>query len=393
MSARAYARARELCVELRDQPRLLQATWGLIAVSIVRAELLTTQGLTPRHAQAGEDSEELPLQDGGPRRARRDRAHARADDVCAETFPAGRARLYDPGQHRPARCRVRDGPRNVRPDLGHASDVAQGVRRARPSQMPTRRWAWPLQSVTRLHVTVTLAYAAMLSQFRRDVSEVDRLADAVDRARRPSHGFSYYLAWAEVLRGWSLAAQGGGESAVARCVAASRCCRRPPDSDCPTIARCWRRACGRIGRLDKGLEVCPKRSRHPQDRRAMVGSRASSDTRGTAAPGGAGHGEAEACFRAAIDVARRQRARSLELRATSALRDCGRATCAATLPRVSCSRKSPVGSPRASTWIRRMRNLTAAHALLEELALPTGPTRRRSPAAAPSHRAALVRPG
>jgi predicted ATPase len=43
---RVYARSHELCEQLGDTSRLLQATWGLIAVSLVRADLRKAQALS-----------------------------------------------------------------------------------------------------------------------------------------------------------------------------------------------------------------------------------------------------------------------------------------------------------------------------------------------------------
>src|SRR6185295_14397407 len=42
---RVFCRARELCEELGDRPRLLQTIWGMICVSFVRAEIRKTQTL------------------------------------------------------------------------------------------------------------------------------------------------------------------------------------------------------------------------------------------------------------------------------------------------------------------------------------------------------------
>ena len=50
----------------------------------------------------------------------------------------------------------------------------------------------------------------MLNQFRRDVEEVGRLAEATI-AHSTQHGFPYYLAWAGALLGWSRSALGARE--------------------------------------------------------------------------------------------------------------------------------------------------------------------------------------
>jgi adenylate cyclase len=167
--------------------------------------------------------------------------------------------------------------------------------------------------------TVTLAYAAMLGQFRRDVAEVDRLTRAAF-AHATEHGFPYYRAWAEVLQGWSRAARGAGEEAIAdmrRGIAALQASAR---LRLPYYRALLAESCGCIGRVDEGLDVLVE---------------AFDDIRGTderwwepelhrirgellrlaARPSR----EPESCFRMAIDRAVQQRTRSLELRAAIGL--------------------------------------------------------------------------
>jgi hypothetical protein len=80
-------------------------------------------------------------------------------------------------------------------------------------------------------VTVTLAYAAMLCQFMRDVDGTDRLATATT-AQATEHGFPYYRAWAEVLFGWSRVALGRSPAHNAR--PRSNCGRRWALRSCHT---------------------------------------------------------------------------------------------------------------------------------------------------------------
>ena len=130
---RARTRGRgELCLALRDESSLLQATWGLIAVSIVRAELRKTQGFARdmlrlakkrRSALFGwppTRSSAAPRSCSRRRRRPRDiSGWRRRSTILVGTVPGGR---------------VRNGPRNFRPDLGDASDVASGLSRSRACQ-------------------------------------------------------------------------------------------------------------------------------------------------------------------------------------------------------------------------------------------------------------------
>jgi DNA-binding winged helix-turn-helix (wHTH) protein/predicted ATPase len=316
--AHAYARARELCIALRDESRLLQATWGLVAVSVVRAELRQTQQLThdvlrlarkrrhrlfrmAAHAELGGTALAL----GQPRAARR---HFQLAEV-----------LYDPGQHRA-------GVAAFGMDLGIFARVwsthllwHEGYpERARTRADETLSVAAAIgHPFTR---TIALAYAAMLSQFRRDVAEVNRLTH-VAIAHATEHGFPYYLAWAEVLRGWSRAAQGAGESAVADMRRGIDALQTTAGLRLPYYRALLAEACGRIGRIDDGLRLVSQAFDDVRRTEERWWEPELHRTRGELLRLGSADAEREAerCFHAAIRVAREQGARSLELRATVSL--------------------------------------------------------------------------
>jgi DNA-binding winged helix-turn-helix (wHTH) protein/tetratricopeptide (TPR) repeat protein len=314
--ARAYSRARELCIALRDGPRLLQATWGLIAVSIVRGELLKTQDLA---------RDVLRLAKKRRNSLFRMAAHAELGGTALALGQTSSARrhfhladaLYDPRQHR-------SGLAAFGMDLGIFARIwathltwHQGYpERARNSAEQTMRVAAEIGHP--FTATITLAYAAMLSQLLRDVPEVDRLTHATI-AHASEHGFPYYLAWAEVLRGWSLAAQGAGESAVAQIRDGIEVLQSTARLRLPYYRALLAEACGRIGRLDEGLLVVSEAFEDIRRTEERWWEADLHRTRGELLRLAAMDTEAEKCFRAAIDVAREQRAKMLELRAIVSL--------------------------------------------------------------------------
>src|SRR5262249_8201797 len=62
-------------------------------------------------------------------------------------------------------------------------------------------------------VALALDYASMLHQFRGEPSAAaERAAECATLCRQ--YGFSYYLAWTSITRGWSLAETGAAQNGV-----------------------------------------------------------------------------------------------------------------------------------------------------------------------------------
>jgi predicted ATPase len=160
----------------------------------------------------------------------------------------------------------------------------------------------------------------MLNQFSLDVKEVGRLAEATI-AHSTEHGFSYYLAWAEALRGWSRVALGAHEEGLAEIRGAIEALQRSAGARLPYYHALLAEAYGWAGRIDEALQALAD---------AFVGVSKTEERwweaelhrlqgemlRSEAIRRGA---EAEGCFRTAIELARGQQAKSLELRAVVSL--------------------------------------------------------------------------
>jgi DNA-binding winged helix-turn-helix (wHTH) protein/predicted ATPase len=316
--ARAYARARELSIVLADESGLLQATWGLVVVHLVRADLDLTQTLA-REVLALAKKRGTALfrmaahfELGGTALVRGKTASARRHFRLAEA-------LHDPGEHRSAVAAFGM-------DLGifariwatHLMWYEGCPDRARARADDTIRmseaYGHPFTH------TITLAYAAMLGQFRRDVGDVDRLTAAVI-ALATEHAFPYYRAWAEVLRAWSLAEQGAGEEALDDIRRSIDTLGTTAGLRLPYYRTLLAETCGRLGRVDEGLQVVVSAFRDGRKSGERWWEPELHRIRGellvkTAA---ANNREAERCFRTAIDLGRAQGARVLELRATVSL--------------------------------------------------------------------------
>jgi DNA-binding winged helix-turn-helix (wHTH) protein/predicted ATPase len=313
----AYSRARELCQKLGDQSRLIQATWGLIVVSLVRAELRQTRTLAREMLRLTKRRRDRVFQMaahmelGGTALLRAQPAEARSHFDQADA-------LYDSRRHQT----YIDA---FGADLGLLSRIwathlewQDGFpERARASATRTlelaRDLAHPFSQV------IALAYAAMLHQFRRDAEEVDRLASAT-RAHSIEHGFSYYLAWAEVLLGWSRVRRtGGGVQEIVDMRQAIERLQATAGLRLTYYRALLAEACGLIGRVDEGLEALTEAfaDLRRTDERWWEPElhRLRGELLCLAAPDLGLASDAAACFHAALEAARRQRAKSLEVRA------------------------------------------------------------------------------
>ncbi len=313
-----YHRARELCEELGDASHHLQVMWGLIACSVVRAEHRKTQVLA-REALGLAKKQRDPvfqimahMELGGSALMLADSASVRRHFHEADI-------LYDPRQH----------PSHIASfglDLGLFSRLwashalwregypDQALVRAEETLGRARDLSHPFTQ------TVALAYVAMLNQFRRDVEEVARLAQATI-AYSTEHGFRYYLAWAEVLRGWSLAIRGASEEGITEIHRGIGALQTMAGMRLPYYRALLAEACGWAGRIDEALQAltdafadiaktderCWEAELH-RLRGEILRSRAMNR-----------NAEVEVCFRTSIEIARSQQAKSLELRAAMSL--------------------------------------------------------------------------
>jgi tetratricopeptide (TPR) repeat protein len=314
--ADTYAKAEELCTVLRDGPRLLQATWGRIAVSVVRAELLRTRTLTQNLLDLATRQRNSLFRLAGHMELGGIALVLGRTADAQKHFRAAEA-LYDASQHRLSVA-------TFGLDIGvfariwatHLHWYEGRPDRARLKANTVLKIADKAgHPFTR---TIALAYAAMLAQFRGDIDEVDRLTTATI-ANAEAHGFPYYLAWARVLRGWCLATGCGRTTAIDEMRRGIEVLQTTARLRLPYYRGLLAEACGWEGRYDEGLaaiaaafediRVSGERwweAELHRIRGELVASRNAA--------------EAKQCFRAAIELARSQGARSLELKATSSLR-------------------------------------------------------------------------
>jgi predicted ATPase len=164
------------------------------------------------------------------------------------------------------------------------------------------------------------AYAAMLHQFRRERQATTEYAEA-SYSLSTQYGFPYYAAWAEILRNWALAQKRPGTEEVAQLrQAVTDFEDTGSETRRPFYLGLIAEVCAKAGRLEEGLEMLDE---------ALATSKKNGDCWWDAElhrlkgelllVQGADESEVEVCFQRALDIARQQQTRSLELRAAISL--------------------------------------------------------------------------
>jgi predicted ATPase len=333
---RAYGRARDLCQQVGETPQLFLVLWGLWAFYVVRGKLQTARELAEQCLRLAQGVQDPTFLVG---------AHYALGVllIWLGEFPSARAHLeqgiafYDLQQHR-----------------SYASlygwDLGTGC-----------LWyvAWPLwvlgypdQALQRIHEALTLARelahpdsldwafvgAAFVHQFRREGRLTQERAEAA-LALASEQGFALQLTRGTVMRGWALAEQGQGEEGITQLQeglvtwqALSAELGRP--SDLALLAEAY----WKVGQIEKGLATVTEalavvdktgerfyeaelyrlkgeltlQQFQVSSSKFQVQESPRSEVRSP-------ESEAEACFLKAIEITRRQQAKSWELRAVMSL--------------------------------------------------------------------------
>jgi class 3 adenylate cyclase/predicted ATPase len=316
---RAYFRARELCQLLGDPPQLFPTLVGVWLVYYIRGESRKAYELAEQlmnRAQSGNDSTHLLL------------AH---DTLGSTLFDMGKLLLakehkeaviflYDPARHGPlAARRSFDAKGYALSYLGMTLWILgypdQALKRANEAVEFSQALSHPLS------LAGAEFFLAVVQQYRHEARAAQKAAECAI-ALSAEQGFTFWLPVATILRGWAMAQQGLNEEGIAQMeegLAASRA------TGAGTGRSHWlsllAEACIESGRLNDGQSVLAEAQAF--------------------ANGTEGHGydaeiyrlkgelllrqdhpnvaEAQNCFQRAVEVARKQSAKSFELRATMSL--------------------------------------------------------------------------
>jgi predicted ATPase len=332
-----YVRARELCAQLGDSPRRFPVLWGLWMFYMVRGDMRTVQVLAEECLQLAEQTNEAGLlleahfAIGGT-------FFTRGEFVRARTALEQSVALYQP-QH-------------------HALALLYGGYNPQVVSLAFTAWTlwvlgFPEQALMRMHemlhlarelghplsLVIALCWVSWLHGERGEGRVAQEHADA-GLALSSEHGFPFYVAWGTVQRGIALVAQGqwaeGG-------VQVRQGLNAQEGEVMKTVSLAWlATGYGGVGQAEEGLaavaEALAKVEKNDErwyeaelyrikgllltqeiKSQNSKGKSQNSEIPNTQYSSTQAEAEAEACFLKAIDIARQQHAKSLELRATVSL--------------------------------------------------------------------------
>jgi class 3 adenylate cyclase/predicted ATPase len=329
-------RARELCQQLGETPQLFPVLLRLYSFYQNRGELQTTREVAEQLIQLAQSVQDRFLLST---------AHAALEGTLywlgeltsARTHLEQAIALYDPQQH----------PRHT---AGLADPRVQGLYYA---SVTLWHLGYPDQALKRSHEAVAVAaglslpfslaqalgFAASFHSFRREWQIAREQAEAV-MTLSTEQGFPFWLAQGTIVRGMALAEQGQVEEGIAQMqqgLAAFRAmgAELVRISHLPRLATAYAKA----GQVEEGLRVVAEALAAVDQTGARVSEAELYRLKGQltlqkfqvssakfqvtnpqhSAPSTQAEAEAEACFFKAIEIARKQQARSLELRAVMSL--------------------------------------------------------------------------
>jgi class 3 adenylate cyclase/predicted ATPase len=317
---RTYVRARELCQQVGETPQLFPVLHGLWRFYMVRAHLQTTQELAEQVftlAQRAQDTG-LLLE---ANRMMGQTMYWLGEMVQARAYFEQGMAIYDPQQHR-----------------SHAFVYGQdpGVACRAFAAWPIWVLGYPDQSLQSIQEALTLArelthpfslafaltVAATVHQFRREVRAVLERAEAL-MTLSSEKGFAFWMAHGKILRGWAITAEGEEVEGITE-MRQGLFAYRATGAELERLyfLSLLADAYGEIGQPQEGvpmlleaLAIADKTEDHhwEAELHRLKGELLLMHQ------GKKNVGEAEECFRKALGIARRQQAKSLELRTAMSL--------------------------------------------------------------------------
>ena len=194
---------------------------------------------------------------------------------------------------------------------------------------------YPDQALVRVHEALALAHelshlynlayarcwAAVVPQLRRDVPAIHEHAEAAV-ALATEQGFPLWVAMGTIFRGWARAMQGQGEEGMAQVHQGLASARATGAAlTVPYLYTLLADVCAHVGRTADGLQALDEAYALVEQHEERFWEAEISRLRGVLLLQqlGTPQAEAEAWLQRALDVARRQEAKSLELRAAMSL--------------------------------------------------------------------------
>jgi predicted ATPase len=313
-----YIRAREVCERMGELPQLFRVLWGLWMVYNTRGEYQTALALGEQLLSLAQRLQDPDLL--------LEAHHA----LWAILFFGGELaavqphleqglRLYEPQRHRTHTalysghdpgvcCRVIAGQ-----SLWLLGYPDKAVANSQAALDLAQQLAHPY------NLTLALSFAAVMHHLRREVPLTQARAEAVITIATDQE-FPLHLAQVMPLRGWTLAENGRAEEGIAQIhqgLAAYQATGATRDR--PYYLALLAEASAKVGQTTEGLEALAEALATLAKSGVRWWEAELYRLRGELLLSADNEAAAEACFHQALDIARRQQARSLELRAAMSL--------------------------------------------------------------------------
>ena len=332
----AYVRARELCLQVGDTSQLSSVLFGLWWFHEVRADLRAALEVAEQlldMAQRGADPADLM-------QAHRAMGHTflwKGEFAPALVHFERAIALHHPQRHRSLALTAGQEPGVL--SRGFAAHVLwylgypdRALETMREALSQGREVAHPFS------LSFALDHAAWLHQYRREPAETQERAEE-DMRFSGEQGFPFFLAQGTILRGWALAEQGMHAEGIAQ-ISQGLAAHETTGAllGRPYWISLLAQAYGRGGRASDALRVLDEALTMTHDQNVwkaelyrlrgefLLVHLGNGDNREAAPAAALGPTEvgrfvdgAASCFRHAIDIARGQQARILELRAGTSL--------------------------------------------------------------------------
>jgi predicted ATPase len=316
---RAYARARELCQQVGETPNLFPVLHGLWRFHMVRAQFQATRELAEQLFSLAQRAEDPALLLEAHRVMGQTMYWLGKMDAAKKYFQQGLA-LYNPQKHRSHAFVYGQDPAVYCRGfaawatwmLGYSDQALDGINEA-------LTLAQELDHPFSLGFALTVG--TTLRQFRQEAQAVREDAEALI-ALSTERGFAFWLAHGKILRGWAVTAQGEGAEGIAQMrqgLVAYRATGAELDRlyFLSLLAEGYEKA----GQPEEGLTMLGEALATVDDTWERIWEAELHRLKGKLLLMQEGQrvGEAEECFQKALDIARRQKAKSLELRAAISL--------------------------------------------------------------------------
>jgi class 3 adenylate cyclase/predicted ATPase len=322
----AYARARELCRQMGETSQLITVLWGLWSFYAVRAELQIAKELADQFLTMAERQQD-PALSVTAHVTMAVLLHNMGEPLSARAHLEQGLALYDPQQHHFLISR-----------FGHDEGLSGLVFAAHTL------WylGYPDQAMAKIGEALSLArelshplslanaldFRAWLHIYRREAAPAQEQAEA-DLALSAEQGFEFFVAHGTAFRGWALVELGREEEGIAQICAGLAAYRATgAELERSYFLGLLAEAYGKVGRHEEGLRVVGEALAEVHKHGVRFYEAELYRLKGELLlirNGGRGGSrtsaieEAEIWFRLALEMARRQQAKSLELRATISL--------------------------------------------------------------------------